>query len=107
MFLSTHDEDEYGLPVFEVQIRSLENPRMLRNLDSELVGQMIVVPGIITSSSKSQIKASKLSIRCRHCGDTKVIVVKSGLAGANTPSRCEREQQEKCPLNPYFIVPEE
>jgi DNA replication licensing factor MCM5 len=85
----------------------MENPRMLRKLDSELVGQMVVVPGIITSASKSQIKASKLSIRCRNCGDTKNIVVKSGLAGAFTPRVCDRGQQEKCPIDPYYIVPEE
>jgi len=41
----------------------LEDPRMLRNLDSELVGKIVVVPGIITSASKAQIKASMLSIR--------------------------------------------
>lgn len=85
MYLSTHSDDFMGPPVFEVQIRSLENPRMLRNLYSDLIGQMVVVPGIITSASKSQIKASKLTIRCSNCGDTKVIIVKSGLAGAMTP----------------------
>jgi DNA replication licensing factor MCM5 len=85
----------------------MEDPRMLRRIESDLVGQMIVVPGIITSASKSQIKASKLSIRCRNCGDTKQIVVKSGLAGAFTPRTCDRAQQEKCPMDPYFIVPEE
>ena len=95
------------LPQFEVQIRSLENPRMLRNLESDLVGQMVVVPGIITSASKSQIKASVLSIRCRNCGDTKIVPVKSGLAGAVTPKRCDRASQEKCPNEPYYIVPEE
>lgn len=68
---------------------------------------MVVVPGIITSASKSQIKASKLSIRCRNCGDSKVIVVKSGLAGAVTPRQCTRAVQEKCPIDPYYIVPEE
>jgi len=33
--------------------------------------------------------------------------VKSGLAGAHTPNFCDRAQQEKCPANPYYIVPEE
>jgi DNA replication licensing factor MCM5 len=93
--------------VFEVQMRSLENPRMLRDLNSNLVGQLVVVPGIITSASKSQIKASKLTIKCRNCGDTKIVVVKSGLAGAFTPRICDRSQQEKCPMDPYYIVPEE
>lgn len=49
-----------GLPPFEVQIRSMEDPRMLRRIESDLVGHMIVVPGIVTSASKSQIKASRL-----------------------------------------------
>lgn len=85
--MSTHADDEFGLPVFEVQIRSLENPRMLRNLGSNLVGQLVVVPGIITSASKSEIKASKMTIRCKNCGDTQIIIVKNGLAGAFTPSQ--------------------
>ncbi len=33
--------------------------------------------------------------------------MKSGLAGAHTPNFCDRAQQEKCPANPYYIVPEE
>jgi len=80
---------------------------MLRKLDSELIGKMVVVPGIITSASKSQIKASKLTIKCRNCGHVKRIVVKSGLGGAMLQRICERSQQEKCPMDPYFIVPEE
>lgn len=96
-----------GTPPFEVQIRSLEDPKMLRKLGSDQVGRMVVVPGIITSASKSQIKASKLSIRCRHCGDSKQIIVKSGLAGAVLPRVCERSQQEKCPMDPYTIMPDE
>ena len=67
----------------------------------------MVVPGIITSAFKVQIKASMLSIRCRNCGDSKQIIVKSGLAGAYTPRVCDRGQQEKCPIDPYYIVPEE
>lgn len=102
-----HSDSFMDLPLFEVQIRSMEDPRMLRKLDSELVGQMVVVPGIITSASKSQIKGSTLSIRCRNCGDSKKIIVKSGLAGAYTPRTCDRGQQEKCPIDPYYIVPEE
>ena len=107
MYLSTHEEDEFGLPLFEVQIRSLENPRMLRGLDSDMVGQMVVVPGIITSASKSQIKASKMTIRCRNCGNTKIIVIKNGLAGAMMHRKCDMAAQEKCPVDPYVIVPEE
>jgi DNA replication licensing factor MCM5 len=85
----------------------MEDPRMLRKLDSDLVGQMIVVPGIITSASKSQIKASKLVLKCKNCGDIKETILKSGLAGAMDPSICQRAKQENCPMNPYYIVPED
>ncbi|CAI2387452.1 unnamed protein product [Moneuplotes crassus] len=107
VYASLNSEDPFGPPLFEVQIRSLEDPRMLRKLDSEMVNKMIVVPGIITSASKSQIKASKLCVRCRNCGDTKQIILKSGLAGAYVPGHCDRASQEKCPPSPYYVVPEE
>ncbi|CAI2387290.1 unnamed protein product [Moneuplotes crassus] len=107
VYASLHSEDPYGPPLFEVQVRSLEDPKMLRKLGSEMVDKMVVVPGIITSASRSQIKASKLSIRCRNCGDSKQILIKSGLAGAFIPTNCDRSVQEKCPLSPYYVVPEE
>lgn len=45
--------DGYGEPVFQIQILSYENPWMLRDLQSNLLNRLIVVPGIITSASKS------------------------------------------------------
>jgi DNA replicative helicase MCM subunit Mcm2 (Cdc46/Mcm family) len=45
-----------------VQIHSDENPRMLRDLQSNLIGQLIVVPGIITNASRTAIRASKVTV---------------------------------------------
>lgn len=97
----------FDAPVFEVQIRSLEQPRMLRKLDSECVNQLVVVPGIITSASKSQIKASKIVVTCYNCGDKKILKVNAGLGGVRTPNTCDRSMQEKCPMNPYRIQADE
>ena len=80
---------------------------MLRDLQSNLLNRLIVVPGIITSASKSQIKASTITFKCKNCGFQKVKQVNPGLGGVSSERRCEREQTEKCPLDPYIIVPEE
>lgn len=80
---------------------------MLRDLKSEVLNQMIVVPGIITSASKAQIKASKMVYRCKNCGHITARDVNGGLGGAMVPRACERQSQEQCPLDPYIVVPEE
>lgn len=56
------------VPYFKVQIQSEEYPRMLRDLQSNLIGQMIVVPGIITNASRTSIRASKVTVQCKNCG---------------------------------------
>lgn len=52
---------------------------------------MICVPGIITSASKAQIKASRMTFRCRNCGHKKVKDVNPGLGGVMSDRRCDRE----------------
>ena len=48
---------------------------MLRNLHSTLVGKLVVVPGIITSTNKTNIRARIACYKCISCGHevTKVI----------------------------------
>ena len=46
-------------PKFQVQIHSDENPKMLRDLQSDLIGKLVCLPGIIVSTSKSTIRARK------------------------------------------------
>ena len=84
---------------------------MLRDLQSEHVGQLVVVPGIITSASKSQIKASRLKMTCKNCGFEKVLTIHSGLGGVSMPRQCERGanpgmDRERCPLDPFEITPD-
>ena len=63
---------------------------MLRDLKSEVLNEMIVVPGIITSASKAQIKASKVVFQCKNCGHLTTRDVNGGLGGTNLPRMCER-----------------
>jgi DNA replicative helicase MCM subunit Mcm2 (Cdc46/Mcm family) len=63
------------VPLFQVQMHSDEHPKMLRELQSNLIGQMIVVPGIITNASRTAIRASKVTVQCSNCGHQKQLNV--------------------------------
>ena len=61
----------YEAPKFQVQVSSDENPLMLRDLQSNLVGKIICIPGIITSTSKTTIRARTCVWKCKNCGHEK------------------------------------
>lgn len=82
---SIASEIEDNVPEFQVQIQSSENPRMLRDLQSNLVGQLIVVPGIVTSASRTNIKATSVTWKCSNCGHELVSKIKFGFGGSASP----------------------
>ena len=54
---------------------------MLRDLQSNLMGQLVVVPGIVTAASKTMIKSTTVVIKCQNCGHEKSLNMKHGFAG--------------------------
>lgn len=62
---------------------------MLRDLQSNLVGNLVVIPGIITAASKTQIKATKVVVKCGNCGHEKSMKVESGFHGVQIPRVCD------------------
>jgi DNA replicative helicase MCM subunit Mcm2 (Cdc46/Mcm family) len=62
---------------------------MLRDLQSNLMGQLVVVPGIITAASKTSIRATLITWKCSECGHEKTIHMKHGFGGTATPYACE------------------
>ena len=95
-----------------MQIYSDENPKNLRELTSHMVGKMIVVPGIITSASRTSIKATEITWKCSACDHTYTQEIKFGFGGAQARRQCANataplaEQRSRCPLDPYRIVAE-
>lgn len=105
------DEDVFEEPTFQLQITSAENPRMLRDLQSNLMGQLVVVPGIITAASKTMIKSTSVSIKCQNCGHEKTLKMKNGFGGTQMPRTCDQQKapgldKSNCPLDPYRIQPD-
>jgi DNA replicative helicase MCM subunit Mcm2 (Cdc46/Mcm family) len=62
---------------------------MLRDLQSNLVGRIICIPGIITSTSKTAVRARTVVYKCSSCGHEKRSEVPMGLAGTNPPRICD------------------
>lgn len=76
------------VPNWQVQIYSDENPRILRDLTSKMVGKLICVPGIITSASRTSIKATKITWKCSACDHTYSQDLKFGFGGAQARRQC-------------------
>ena len=83
---------------------------MLRDLQSGLVGTLIVIPGIITAASRTNIKATSVTWKCQNCGHEVVTRIKFGFGGAAAPRKCGQANpgldKQQCPLDPYRIVSE-
>ena len=65
-----------------------------------------MISGIIISTTKPFIKASKLKVQCRHCGNTKNIELQPGQ-WPFVPSSCPGQEgrTQKCPRDSYVALP--
>lgn len=93
----------------QVLLSSDALPSNLRELKSETVSHLVKIPGIVVSASGIKAKATKISIQCRSCKNViPNLAVKPGLEGYVMPRKCNTDQagRAKCPLDPYFIIPD-
>eukprot|EP01036_Dinobryon_divergens_P033477 gene33477-43263_t len=93
MSLTVEGEDvlnNQNIPDFQIILQSGEVPQTLRNLTAEHVNQLIKVPGIVISCSKTRSKATVVAVKCNKCSTTKRLPCKSSLGGV-TISRCSGE----------------
>ena len=82
---------------------------MVRDLQSSLIGHLIIVPGIITHASRASIKASTVIVRCKNCGHEKQIAVGLGYAGFSIPRQCDNARnpgldKQQCKLDTYAVI---
>jgi DNA replication licensing factor MCM5 len=82
---------------------------MTEVMQANEVNKMLVIPGIIISTSRARSKATSICIRCKNCANTKNIPVGVAFGGAQLPRVCDSprgENDENCPLDPYIIIPD-
>ncbi|XP_054259539.1 DNA replication licensing factor Mcm5 [Macrosteles quadrilineatus] len=102
-------EGEEHVEDIQILLSSDALPSSLRNVKSEQVSRLVKIPGIIVSSSGIRAKATQIAIQCRSCRNViPNLPVRPGLEGYILPRKCNTEQagRPKCPLDPYFIMPD-
>ncbi|NWX14081.1 MCM5 factor, partial [Aegotheles bennettii] len=100
---------EETLQDIQVMLRSDANAANIRSLKSDQMSHLVKIPGIVIAATPVRVKATKISIQCRSCRNTiNNIAVRPGLEGYALPRKCNTEQagRPKCPLDPYFIMPD-
>jgi DNA replication licensing factor MCM5 len=71
-----------------------------------MISRLFVISGIIISSTKPYIKASKLKLQCKNCLNTKNIELMPGQFPYG-PSFCEGQagHPQKCPKDSFVAMP--
>jgi DNA replication licensing factor MCM5 len=75
----------------QVILRSKQQPLLIRDLHSDHVGKLVVVPGIIISASKTNSKPTQLQLVCRFCGKKKSIPAAPGFQSTPLPLQCDSQ----------------
>jgi len=100
------EEEVYDI---QVTLTTAKTPCDVRQLQSEQVSQLVSVVGLVVAASGVKAKAQTITVQCRGCQTCiNNLPVKPGLEGYMLPRRCNTEQagRPKCPLDPFFIVPD-
>lgn len=67
---------------------------------------MIVIPGIITSATRTSIKCITAVVRCSSCGHEKILKNSSGFGAQDKPLFCDNalkqgSEKQACKRDPY------
>ncbi|XP_037544407.1 DNA replication licensing factor mcm5-like [Nematolebias whitei] len=93
----------------QVMLKSDAHHASIRSLKSEQVSRLVKVHGIIISATGVKAKATKVCLQCRGCRAViNNIPLPPGLQGYALPRKCNSENavRVKCPVDPYFIIPD-
>ena len=82
---------------------------MLRDLQSNLIGKLVVVPGIITNATRAQIKATMITYKCSNCGHEKAVKTGQGYGSVQYPRECDNKKnpgldKQQCKLDSYHVL---
>ncbi|PVG02644.1 putative CDC46-cell division control protein [Serendipita vermifera] len=108
------EDGDRTVPDVQILIKSGMNMLQFRDLTADTFTKLVRIPGIVISTSTLQSRATKLHLRCRGCGSTKIMHAPPGLGGVGggfdrgLPRVCDepaRDGQKKdCPMDPYMII---
>uniref|UniRef100_A0A0K0DG31 DNA replication licensing factor MCM5 n=1 Tax=Angiostrongylus cantonensis TaxID=6313 RepID=A0A0K0DG31_ANGCA len=103
-------ESDEEMQDIQISLTLDDYPIPIRRVKSSQVSQVVKISGIIVAASQVRAKATKITLQCRTCFHTiSDQVLKPGLEGFQLPRTCgapQYGQLQRCPLDPYHIVPD-
>lgn len=103
---SPRPESEEEVEDIQVMLTSDCIPVPMRSLKSDMVSQIVKIPGIVIQAAGIKSKATNITLQCKSCGKTiPKIPIRPGLEGLALPRHCTAVGvgPNKCPLDPYQI----
>jgi len=99
------------LPDFQLCLNTKEFPISLRELTAEKCNKIVIIPGIIVSAGKTNVKTTTLLVRCSNCGHEKRINCPPGFAGVGVPRTCDNAknpgpEKQNCSMDSYKTISE-
>lgn len=105
---------EKAIPNIQISIKTGLNMLLFRRLTADTLTKLVRLPGIVISASVLSSRATKLTLQCRACRNTKILFPPSGLGGLGSgsdrglPRYCDSKPADggknDCPPNPYIIM---
>ncbi|KAF1822799.1 DNA replication licensing factor mcm5 [Dissoconium aciculare CBS 342.82] len=101
-----------ALPNHQLLLHSSVSQTSIRGLTATNVSHLVRIPGIVIGASTLSSKATALHVQCRQCAFEHSLPITSGFTGISLPRTCARPrnpgpgENERCPLDPYFVVHE-
>jgi len=100
-----------NLPDFQLCLNTKEVPISLRELTAEKANRIVVIPGIIVSAGKTNVKATTILVKCSNCGHEKKINLPPGFNGVQVPRSCDNTRnpgadKQACKLDTYRTISE-
>ncbi|CEI87889.1 Putative DNA replication licensing factor mcm5 [Rhizopus microsporus] len=109
LFVNPNEVNSVDIPDCQVMLKSSENVVQIRDLDSEYIGKLVRIPGIVIGASTLSSRATQVTAMCRACLNTKVLPIHGGFSSITLPRSCDNARdvdgsRNKCPMDPFVIV---
>lgn len=93
------------IPNFQVILSGAQVSQSLRSLTAEHLNNLVKIPGIVISCTKTRSKATVVCFKCSKCAYTKLLHCKGSFGGASVP-KCDRggAPGEDCGPGSFVVV---
>lgn len=110
----TLKSDANVVQIRELNVNILQFQRKDKNLElmfykqSDFIGKLVRIPGIVIGASTLSSRATQISAMCKSCRNIKTIPITGGFSSIVLPRNCDSQAlsggANDCPLDPFVIV---